>query len=122
MKKIVLTLSMLILFSSPSFSEDTIYECNFGKSIGFFKVTKNNNKTEIFIRESLKWKKWCSKKYWKIKILDEGAICNIEPHKIKDEPLTTYKKQTTTFDFLFKTIKNETESSVTTYKCTIRKE
>ena len=119
MKKIVLTLSILILFSSPSFSKDIIYECVFGKSSGFFKVIKNNNNTEVFRRENVKWTKWCSGKYEKSTILEEGAICNIEYHKIRNDPLTIMEKQTTTFDFLFKTITNVTKLNRRTYKCKI---
>ena len=117
--KILIILSMLITFSSPSYSKDIIYECVFGNVSGYFKVTKNNKKTKIFNRQNAKWIEWCNGQYNRLKILDEGAVCDTEYHKISNDPLTYKQKQTTTFDFLFNTITNVTKSNSRTHKCRV---
>ena len=116
----IILVLFLSLLSLPSWSNEdpVIYECNFGNGIiGFYKVEKINNNPLISFRKNLQWLEWCSGKHRTLKMSDEGGICHIKYHKISEN--ITMDDQTSTFDFLMKTIVSHSKNKTTTTKCKI---
>ena len=116
--KYFLFIILLIFFTSPSYSEELIYECDI-KDVGssFFKVNKNKSKTTITYRNSGKWKEWCDYENSTMETLKDSVICHIGEYKINK--FESRQKQKIIFDFLFMTLTNESKTKNTINQCKI---
>ena len=80
-------------------------------------MTKLNGESLIQIRKNLNWEEWCDGIYETLEIFDEGGVCHTKYNKI--DANSYYLPQTTVFDFLLKTIMNETGGKIRTHRCKI---
>ena len=114
---IPLVLMPLVSFPSWGIAEELTYECKIAKHISFFKVKKLDGETLILFRNNLNWENWCDGIYNTLEVFDEGGICHTKYHEIDANSLR--EKQTTVFDFLLKTLVNETEGEKRTFRCKV---
>ena len=114
---IPLVLMSLVSFPSWGGAEEVTYECKIAEHISFFKVKKLDGETLILFRKNLNWERWCDGEHKTLEVLDEGGICHTKYHVI--DANSHQEKQTTVFDFLLKTLVNETEGEKRTFRCKI---
>mgnify|MGYP001030672171 FL=1 len=122
MKLLILTSFVFSFLISPSWGAEapTVYKCDFGTGVGFFRVKKNNKKPLISIRKNLDWVRWCSEEYHTLKMYDEGGICHIKYHKIDEN--TWINDQTVILDLLLRTVVNVNNlGEKSTFRCSIFK-
>ena len=114
----IIPLVLISLVSFPSWgAEEVTYECNIETHISFFKVKKHDDETQIFFRNKLNWERWCDDIYNTLEVFDEGGICHTKYHVI--DANSHKEQQTTVFDFLLKTLVNETEGEKRTFRCKV---
>lgn len=114
----ILLIILFILFTFPSFSKETIYECDI-KNVGpsFFKVNKNKSKTTVTHRNNGKWEEWCNFENSTMETLEDSVICHIGEYKINQ--FEGRQKQKIIFDFLFMTLTNKSKTNNTINQCKI---
>ena len=114
----IMPLILISLVSFPSWgAKEVTYECKIAEHISFFKVKKLAGETLILLRKNLNWERWCDGMHNTLELLDDEGICHTKYHVI--DANSHQEKQTTVFDFLLKTLVNETEGEKRTFRCKI---